>query len=272
MKSPVNNIALALVFTGLFTAHPALAQDPQVINIPLSRPGDAMTLDISLLSAHIEVIGEEREDVQFEVTVAEGSRKIITPSGTRELKTGAYAFEVEEEDNTVEFGADWRANKIHVIARVPQRADMELSTVNNGVITVSNVTGWLVLSNVNGPITASGITGSVIAESVNEDISVSFTGILGEGAMSFSSVNGDLTLGLPDDAGVQLHIDNADGEIYSDFEVEVTASKPTVTRDDRKGGVEISVESVIVANVNGGGNVIKMKTLNGNINIKKSGS
>lgn len=273
MKSPVNKIALALIFTGMIATGPLLAQDPQLINVPLSRPGDPMTLDMSILSANIEVIGEDREDVQFEVSVMEGTRKIITPSGTQELKTGAYSFEVEEEDNTVEFGADWRANKIHVIARVPFRADLELSTVNHGEIDVRNVTGWLVLNNVNGPITASGITGSVIAESVNEDIDISFDALLGDGAMSFSSVNGNLTLGLPDDAAVQLHIDNARGEILSDFEVEVTASKPTITRDESQGGgVEISVESIIVANLNGGGNVIKMKTLNGDIIIRKSGS
>ena len=41
---------------------PAFAQNqPQVINIPLTRPGETVNLDISILSARIEVIGEDRE-------------------------------------------------------------------------------------------------------------------------------------------------------------------------------------------------------------------
>ena len=43
-------------------------------------------------------------------------------------------------------------------------------------------------------------------------------------------------------------------------------------REEGRQGVEVKVESVIVARINGGGTVIKLKTLNGNINITKSGS
>ena len=89
--------------------------------------------------------------------------------------------------------------------------------------------------------------------------------------MSLRSINGDLSLGLPANAGVQLHIDSARGEIYSDFEVEVWPTKPVIERKNDRGGVEVRVESVIVADINGGGSVIKLKTLNGNIQIRKSG-
>jgi hypothetical protein len=251
----------------------AFAQaDPQVINIPLSRPGEPVELEISILSARIEVIGEAREDAVFEVLVEEGARKIVTPSGTRSLKAAAYSLEVEEKDNRIEVSTDWRARKVNVVARIPHRADLELSTVNDGEIIVSNVTGNLVLENVNGPITADRIDGSVIAEAVNRDINVSFTGLDTSQAMSFSSVNGNLVLGLPVGAGADLHIDSAEGEIYSDFEVEVVPTLPEVVREDGPDGVEVNVRSVIVAEVNGGGPVIKLKTLNGNIEVRKSGS
>ncbi len=202
-------LALAIALAG--TTGPAFAQDPQRITVPLSRPGEPMILDIDILSARIQVIGEAREDVQFEVSAGGGKRRIVTPSGTRELANGAFAFDVEEEDNVVEVDADWRAATVDIVARIPRRADLELTTTNNGEITVRDVTGALVLNNVNGPITASGITGTVIAESVNEDIDVSFDAIQGDGAMSFASVNGTLSVCLPPDAAVQLHIDSAEG-------------------------------------------------------------
>ena len=52
--------------------------------------------------------------------------------------------------------------------------------------------------------------------------------------------------------------------------VEVQMSEPVVERREDGRGVEVRVESVIIANINGGGPVIKLKTLNGNINIRNS--
>lgn len=269
MKTKLFRINLALLLA-LFTTVAIAQTAPQVIDIPLSRPGETVNLEISVLSAHIEVIGEDREDASFEISVEEGTRKIITPSGTQSLKTGAYSVEVEEQDNNISVDTDWRANKVKIMARVPRNANLELATVNDGVIIASNINGKLVLENVNGPITATNINGSVIAESVNEDITVSFAGINKDQAMSLSSVNGNLNLGLPASTGAELHIDSAEGEIVSDFEVEVQPSKPVMSREKSRHGVEVSVESVIIANINGGGTVIKLKTLNGNINITNS--
>ena len=268
-----NGIRTALLILLMLVASSALAQDqPQVINIPVSKPGELITLEISILSARIEVIGEDREDAEFTVTVEEGSRKIITPSGTKLLKTGSYTLEIEEEDNYISVDTDWRANKMSIVARIPRRANLELSTVNDGEILVSNISGNLQLENTNGPITARNISGSVIAETVNESIDVSFASIDASNAMSLISFNGDINLGLPPAAKVQLHLDNARGEIYSDFEVEIKPSKRVTERSDEHGGVEVRIESIIVADINGGGSVIKLKTLHGDININKVGN
>ncbi|HZW59355.1 MAG TPA: hypothetical protein VFE85_03605 [Woeseiaceae bacterium] len=258
----------ALLLSGLSLS--ALAQGrPQVINIPLTRPGDPIHLEISILSAHIEVIGEDREDAQFEVSVAGGERKIITPSGARAIKGGSYAFEIEEDDNDIDFDTDWRADKVTVRARIPRRADVELQTVNDGEIIVDNITGNLELSNTNGPITATNISGSVIAESVNDAIDVGFSRIDDVNVSSFESLNGDLSLHLPANAGAQLHLDSAQGEIYSDFEVDIVPGEGTVSREDGENGVAVRIENVIVANVNGGGPVLRLKTLHGDIHIRK---
>jgi DUF4097 and DUF4098 domain-containing protein YvlB len=267
----INHKRVAGLLLALGIAQAANAQvEPQLINVPLSRPGEPVALDISIISAHIEVIGEARDDAQFELSVLEGARKIITPSGTKSLGISAYSVEVEERDNQISLDSDWRADRVQIVARLSRRADLELSTVNDGVIKVENITGNLSLQNTNGPITATGISGSVIAESVNDDIEVRFDRLEGSGAMSLTSVNGDLTLGLPANAGVELHIDSAEGEITSDFEVDVVPSKPVVTRENNRGGVEVKVESVIVAKIGGGGTVIRLKTLNGDIRIRKS--
>lgn len=265
------NYRLLLAPFLLFAAATAAAQgNPQVINIALSRPGEPLVLDIGIMSARIEVIGEDRADAAFEISVQDSKRKIVTPSGTRSLNGGNFSYQIDEEDNEISVDTDWRAEKVFVTARIPQRADLFLSTTNDGEIIVNNITGNLELANVNGPVTATGIAGSVFAESVSDDIDISFRSIVADGAMSLTSVNGNLTLRLPSNAGAQLHLDSSQGEILSDFDVEVQPSKPTIERDDRQDGVSVRVENTIVALVNGGGPVIRLKTLNGDINIRQA--
>ena len=86
----------------------------------------------------------------------------------------------------------------------------------------------------------------------------------------WESLNGDLRLAIPENSGVRVHLDTGSGEIYSDFEVEVRPSEPTVVRDEDGDGIEVRVESVIIADINGGGPVMRLKTLHGNIEIVKS--
>ena len=77
------------------------------------------------------------------------------------------------------------------------------------------------------------------------------------------------------DEGQERLIDTSRGKIESDFELDVKPSKPVIQRDERspgREGVSVRVEQVIVATVNGGGPVIRIKTLNGDLHIRKAGS
>src|SRR5690606_25453579 len=136
----------------------------------------------------------------FEVSVAGGERRIITPSGALPISGSSYAFEVDEDDNEISIDSDHRAGKVALLARVPRQANLSLGTINDGEIIVSNIVGNLELSNTNGPITVRSVTGSVIAESINAPIDVEFSGLDEIHASSFETLNGDITLGLPANA------------------------------------------------------------------------
>lgn len=268
----MNKYLKAAIALGVLTCAGASFSQPkpEVINVPLSRPGEPVSLNIELMSARIEVIGEERKDVQLQITMLGGERKIKTPSGMKTLAGSGGAVSVEEEDNEVSVESESPTGRFEVIARVPRRANLDLETVQDGSIVVRDISGTLELQNVNGPITATNINGSVIGESVNDAIQIGFSGISTSGATSVSSLNGDITVSLPPNAGAELRIDNAQGQIDSDFELDVKPTKATIERNERRGGVSVTMEDVIVATVNGGGPVIKLKTLNGNIRIAKA--
>jgi hypothetical protein len=266
------NFIRAAISASLLISAAVLAQtSPENITVPLSRPTEPVSLNIDLMSARIEVIGEERKDAQFSITMLGGERKIKTPSGVKPLKGGAGVLEVEEHDNEISVESEFPNVKAAVIARVPRRANLTLSTVQDGEIIVRDVTGTLQLENVNGPITATNINGAVIAESVSSDIKVGLAAINPSEATSLTSISGALTLGLPANAGVELRIDSAEGEIDSDFELDMKPTKPAIVRKEGHNGMSVRVEDVVVATVNGGGPVIKLKTLSGNIRLEKVG-
>lgn len=259
--------ALALIMA----AAPTLAQGkPEIFTIPLSRPGEPLSLEVGMKSAHITVIGEDRTDAEFEISIEAGERVIVTPSGPQSLSSAGYALEIDERDNQISIDTDWRNNKVVLLARIPKAADLEISTHDDGVIVVNNVSGDLELNNVNGPITATGITGSVIAASVNDAIDLTFVSIDNAKASSLETVNGELSIRLPASTGAQIHLDTSQGEIFSDFEVDVQPSAPTVERNEEHGGVEVRIESIIIANINGGGPIIRMNSLSGDLHILKS--
>ena len=80
-------------------------------------------------SAHITIIGEDRTDAEFEVSIEEGERVIVTPSGPQSLSSAGYAFEIDERDNQISVDTDWRDNKVVLVARIPKAADLEISTM-----------------------------------------------------------------------------------------------------------------------------------------------
>lgn len=271
-----STIALAAALIGAPGAaiaadqNPAPAQiQPETISIPLSRPGEPMSMHIDILMARIEVIGEERKDVALTVTLSSGRRKIVTPSGAKSLAGGGAGLEINERDNRVSIESDGPPDRVAIVARVPRRAKLDLSTTNDGEIIVRDIVGDLQLENVNGPITAININGSVIAESVNAPIAVGLAAVAPGGATSVSSLNGDITLTLPASAKTELHLDSGRGEIVSDFELDMKPSKPLIERNERRGGVSVHMENVVVATINGGGPVIRVKTLNGNVKLSK---
>ena len=250
-------------------AAPTAARQPESITVPLSRPGEPISMHIDIISARIEVIGEERKDVALAITLGGGRRKIVTPSGAKTLAGGGAGLEINERDNRVSIESDGPPNPVSIVARVPRRAKLDLSTVNEGEIIVRDIIGDLQLENVNGPITATNINGTVIAESVNAPVTVGLAAVAPGGATSVSTLNGDITLTLPSNVKTELHLDSGRGEIASDFELDIKPAKPLIERNEHRGGVSVKMENVVVATVNGGGPVIRIKTYNGDIKLSK---
>ena len=91
--------------------------------------------------------------------------------------------------------------------------------------------------------------------------------------MSFSSLNGDLDVTLPADIKCNVRLETGQGDIYSDFNIDMVPSQVQQTVEDNraKGGkFKVKVEKAMVGRINGGGAEIKFKTFNGDIHIRRA--
>jgi len=262
----INRIVLATLAVSLSTAAVA-----ELVEIPLTNPTQPVSIEIDVLHGSIQVIGENRENVALEIAGgAETGRRIVTPSGSKVIPLSNYAIDAEERNNRVSISSDWKSQGITIIARVPSRADLDLSAVHGGAIEVNSIAGRLEMSNVHGGIVAREISGTAVAETVHGAIEVELDRVEFDTPMAFTTVHGDIDLYLPEDFGANVTIDSRQSEIVSDFEVEFLPTSPNIKRDSHRRGMKFELEQALKISINGGGTPIRIETLHGDVSLHKS--
>lgn len=130
----------------------------------------------------------------------------------------------------------------------------------------------LEVENLNGAITLQNISGSVTAHALNQDITIVFNEIDPKKAMSFSSLNGDIDVTLPQNTKASLLLKSDNGDIYSDFDISQQQVKTQVNRKDKRtegGKYKIEVEKAMQVLLNGGGAAMLFTNFNGDIYVRK---
>jgi len=264
--------ALAAAAALVALAAPAAAER---LVVPLSRPGQPATLRAEALAASFTVEAYDGQEVIIEAEPREGAEKHrhreteAPPPGMRRLPNASFGLTAEEKDNVVEVELEGFAAQ-HVRIRVPRQTSVRLSTVNGGDLTVQGVAGEHEIENVNGGITVRDVTGSVVAHTTNGAVKVTLSRIDAGKPMSFVSFNGDVDVTFPPGLAADLNLRSDNGEIFTDFDVELAPSR-AAKKEERKGGsYRVSLEQAIEAQVGGGGPEITLRTFNGSIYVRKA--
>ena len=154
---------------------------------------------------------------------------------------------------------------------VPKEIDLEMKTVN-GTIEVKDISGAVDAKTTNGRIGLTGIVGAIQAKTTNGKISLlevlgpinaktangSITVAVGgsgeqQHEIRAATTNGGIEVTLPTGLNANLKASTVNGKINTDFPVTV------------KGLISKSVDGVI----NGGGELIHLRTVNGSIRLKE---
>ncbi len=256
----------------------ALAQD--AVKVPLRNPGQPVKLRVHLLHGSINVKGYDGKEVLVESkgrATKERDRdrdrdrdRERGSDGMKRIDNTSGGLEITEDNNIVTIGGSvFRASDITVT--VPFATSLNLATVNGGDILVDHVSGEADVDNTNGNVTLTNMTGSVVAHALNGKLVVSFDRITPGKAMSFSTLNGSIDVTLPPDTKANLKMKADNGDIYTDFDLQLNPNKAPTVEDgrDRGGKYRVRIDRAMVGTINGGGPELTFTTLNGRIYIRK---
>ena len=244
------------------------------IPVTLSDPSRPARVKISMVNGGITVKGHDGKEVVVEAHVRnrENSRN---EGGPKRLTISSTGLSVEEENNEVNVNTDSYMHPIDVTVSVPAHTSLKLRAVNDGDIVVTGVDGELDVDDINGAVTLNNVSGSVVAHALNGHVYATLTRVDPQKAMAFSSLNGDIDVTFPADLKANVSIRSDQGDVFSDFDVQLkaTASQPVVEDSRGKGGkYRVKIDKTVHGTINGGGPEIQFRNFQGQIYIRKAGS
>lgn len=207
-----------------------------------------------------------RGDLQADIERAREAMQLRTES-----EPGRVAFRVRSADddcNCRSLRWDGFSVEYDIELRVPRGAALDVSTVNDGDVTVEGVNGDFELANVNGAVRLVDARGSGTVHTVNGKVDASFARPPSE-PTTFRTVNGDVDVTFPANLSAELQFNTMHGDVFTDFDVESLAASPPEVRRDR-GRFVARLNGASAFRVGGGGERHSFNTLNGDIYVRKA--
>lgn len=144
--------------------------------------------------------------------------------------------------------------KVEWMVRLPDGANLAAHTVN-GDVSARDLTGTVRASTVNGDVDVA-TRGIAEATTVNGSIHAALGKADWSGTMSFTTVNGGITVEVPSGLGAEVEATTVNGSIDTDFPITVQG--------------KFGARS-LKGTIGGGGRGLELETVNGSIRLRKTG-
>ena len=256
-----------------------LAQDGvEKATVPLDDPARPPQIHAHLMMGGIAVRGTNTKEVTVEAHPRSGEeshapRPPAAAHGMKRLELpGNPGLEIAEENNVINIKTTAWSQAVDLVITVPRRSSLQLKCMTDGDISVEQVDGEIDADDLNGKVTLKNVSGSVVAHSLNGEVLVTLDQVSPSKPMSFSTLNGDIDVTLPDNLKANVRMKTDNGEIYSDFEVKLDSGaqiQPNESGRQRDGSYHLRFDRTLHGSINGGGPEFQFTTFNGQIYIRK---
>lgn len=224
--------------------------------------------------------------IEVEKTIS-GKTNEIVEEGKQEFKLdfeqkadSLIAYTIEPFDSRPNRNRDrWNKNEYRKIQyrynlnytiKVPKSMNLVVSTINNGDILITDVSGFMKVNNINGKITVKNAQKANDIRTINGDVNINYTALPPDSAQYYT-LNGNLNIIYPTNFSADCEFKTFQGDFYTDFEdVEKLPARVTKTISETDKGTTHKLSKGSIIRIGSGGKNLKFETFNGNIYIKKS--
>jgi hypothetical protein len=152
---------------------------------------------------------------------------------------------------------------------VPPNSVIDVGTVMDGLVDVSGVTGIVSASNVNGSVSVDKIENCASINSVNGRVEVGYSKAPVQDC-EIKTVNGHITLNVPDNTSLDVAADLFNGEIKSDFPVNALSIPATVEHVVEDGRNLYRIQQLNGVRIGAGGPTYSVASINGDVRIRRN--
>ena len=138
---------------------------------------------------------------------------------------------------------------------IPRKARLDSAELVNGTLEIDGAEGDVKAASVNGQLKARGLVGEVKLSTVNGSVEATMTRLDDSKAVTLNSVNGNIVLIIPANAGALIKASTVHGGITNDFGLTVN--------DGQYVGHDLSGQ------IGSGGPRIRLNNVNGSIAVKR---
>ena len=233
MKSRFHSVLLAASVAVLLAVARA---EESTTTIKFSDPAKPGTLKINLGRGDLQIQGADTN----EITVRSGAKPATgkpRKDGLREISASS-SFALVEKDNVVTLdaaGHDWGRGSGDFKLTVPRSTTIVVQNAWGGDFKCANISGDIELNSMHGEIRLEDVAGGVVVGTMNGEIRASIRELREGKPLSFTSMNGEVVLRLPESAKATVRLRTQNGSVLTDFDeaalVTKTESAPIMSRN-----------------------------------------
>lgn len=193
---------------------------------------------------------------------AEGLRPLYS-GGTDNSGIGLSINEQDGEVSVMKVGR----NSVDYDIKVPKNTAIIVEEVNHSGddLYFKNLASEIEVRTTNSDIRMENVTGPIVANCVSGDIDVIFTKVNQQNPCSITVVSGDIDITMPAQTPANLKLGSVSGEVYTNFNITMKNGD-----QDARGLQRMGMGRPIEGTINSGGVDMQVKSVSGNIYLRKS--
>lgn len=259
--------------------------------LKFEKPGASNTIILANINGSMKVQGYDGDKILIE---AERTIKAKTDARLEQGKTEMQLLQIDRYDTLIvyvggrcnHFGYN-RKNKngwsyngncndgdcnppydyvFNFTVKVPVSINVEVSTVNEGNITVENVKGNVKAENVNGAIKLSALAGSTYASTINGDVDVEYTKNPNQDSRYYT-LNGDINALFVKGLGANLNFKSFNGSLYTNVQ-QLEGLPAMLEKKQSSEGTSLNIGRNRFK-IGPGGVLLDFETFNGDVIVKE---